>query len=186
MNAFFAVQSGEETLNFFNFSASGLYANKDNQYLAMPFSKEKNEVIVVRFRAPGYAGESGVEAKVRYWSISLGNDETKTVQTLADYELEANEDSFYYIVLDNSNSSIETTHSNLSSPDGMIRGLIVYRNMLTDEEYEFNFNLIPGFDYEKDIETQKASDYLGDFAPIGVRVSAERFAKIKRLETLFP
>ncbi len=186
MNAFFQVQSQEEVLHFFNFSASGLYANKDNQYLTLPFSKSEDEAIVIRFKSPAYARDKKETTDVRYWSISLGNDETKTVQTLADYELTVHEDGFHYVVLDHSNSNILTPHGQLKTPKEMERGLIIYRNMLTNEHYEFNFNRVPVFSYDKETKEQSASQFLGEYAPVGIRVSKERLMKTQALESLFP
>lgn len=185
MNAFFSVQSQEEVLQFFNFSASGLYANKDNQYLTMPFSKSKDEAIVIRFKSPTYPRKEKEVADVRYWSISLGNDETKTMQTLADHELTAHEDGFHYVVLGHSKPNIKTPHGQLKTPEGMERGLIIYRNMLTDEDFKFNFNLIPNFSHDQEKEEQSASLFLADYAPVGIRVSKERLEKTKELASFF-
>jgi hypothetical protein len=83
------------SIGAFNYNSSGNYPNKDNHYIVMPVVRKKEDVLVVRFKAPTHAMQLGDTSKnVRYYSLSKGNEYTKTSITMHDEQLKVSNDGF--------------------------------------------------------------------------------------------
>ena len=91
---YFVLNQSTE-LNSFHLKGSGLYPNKDNEYLAIPVTPGHG-VAVIRFKPPRV---EGANPDVRYWSISLGDDRSLNHWTFSDQDLKTADDGFVYLLV---------------------------------------------------------------------------------------
>lgn len=172
----------------FNLNSDGTYPNNDNHYLTMPIVRSNHDdVCVVKFRAPNYAHSSKdfPISDVRYFSISQGDELTYNYNTIADYQFKVNSDGFIYIVIANESEQLKTKAKTL----GMNfmpwvvneKMLLIYRNMLPNPNYKKATNSVPKLDKSKPIKEQTATNFIGNFAPIGFFFTMDSFLNSKTI-----
>lgn len=177
----------ENNIEFFRFSGIGLYQNLDNKYMFAPLLLGPNEVAIIRLIPPSYANTmSAIDtADVRYFSFGLGDSKTYNYVTAADFELKAAEDGYINIVIARKDTAILRKAHGLNFmewvPELKNRGLIVYRNLLTQPNYEYHFDKVPDLleHINRVFNTPYlyASTYLGNHAPQGKKMSKQQFLK---------
>ncbi len=182
ISQYYAAEPGTD-LYFYHFTLNGLYNNYDNQYLAMPLTPQPGEVFVLRFKAPGYAqtASQNSTADVRYWSINQGDNYTYTYNALKDADAHVAADGFVNLVIANFDSAITAKSTGLNKmPIAIHPGtkmFLVYRNLVTRQGFSGNMSQVPILDASNlaDYPNLHANDFIGNYAPVGKRMSRQDF-----------
>jgi hypothetical protein len=168
----FAHYKDPNNIGSYNFNPGGNYPNKDNHYITMPVVRKKDDILVVRFKAPGYATQLGDNSQqVRYFSLSQGNEYTNTSLTIHDELLRVNKDGYVYVVVANDNSEIKTKVNAMGInfmpwlyKDKLV---LILRHMLPAPGFTSSTREVPQFDKNKPAKDQVAQLTIGDYALVG-------------------
>jgi len=171
------------TIPFHAIDTKGYIENNDNRYLLSAITKAEEEVYVFRFKSPSFTtGPADInQTEVRYWSFNLGNSETYNFNALKDEDAILDEGGYVNIVLASTDLDIEKRAKELgynflewNMP--WKKGLILFRHMLANPNFEAQIDRVPAISEDMDdfAETE-AQHYLGDFAPRGIRMSKADF-----------
>lgn len=167
----------------YNFQADGNYPNKDNHYILMPVVQDKSKVLMVRFRPPVHATTLGdTTREVRYFSLSQGDEFTRTSLTLYDNQLRVAEDGFVYVAISRDTALLRETSSRLTVNTmlwyhGKYMTLIL-RHMLPAPSFANSTDHVPLFSPKLKREEQEAGRFIGNYALFGkyIKSSALRSA----------
>lgn len=181
ITSFFNVQMAlGSTIGFYNVNNNGLFANLDNQYLAAPITKRNDEVYIIRFKPPTHVSELwdiGDSKEVRFWSINQSTAQTTTELGWADKDfVVADSDGFVNIVIADDESELRTKAEGLNFMPWSVESgqmLLVYRNLVTHSDFAGNIAQVPLLDGSNlaNIQIQQAKNFIGEYAPIGMRMS---------------
>ena len=171
------------SIPFHSIDASGFIENNDNRYLLSAITKSNDEVYVFKFKSPTYTtGPDDInQTNVRYWSFNLGNSATYNFNAIKDEDAILDESGYVTIVLASKDADIEKRvgelgYNFLEWNMPWEKGLILFRHMLADPEFEAQIDNVPpiyeGMDDFTQVESQK---FMGDFAPQGIRMSKSDF-----------
>jgi len=170
---------------FYKFSGAFLYPNLDNYYLFTPITFNKNGVVMLRFKAPTFAlnNTQNSSADVRYFSICLSDAKTYTYSTTTDLQFKIAADGFINIVIATDDAALRARANGLNfvvlPPElrDNVKGVIVYRNLLTNPDFPYPMRLVPDITNNINISTilslstLQAQTYLNAYAPVGRRMS---------------
>ena len=164
--------------------------NNDNRYLLSAITKKEDEVYMFRFKSPSFtAGPEDInQTDVRYWSFNLGNSATYNFNALKDEEAMVDEDGYVHIVLASKDTEIEARvkelgYNFLEWNMPWEKGLILFRHMLANPDFEVQIDDVPPIkEGMKDFTSTEAQKYMGDFSPQGLRMKKRDFLKEYRLE----
>lgn len=180
----FLLQQGNN-IDFFRFSGAKLYQNFDNQYVFAPVKLGGDQVALLKVKAPQYAGNLSqiTNADMRYFSFCIGDAATYNYATLGDFQCKIASDGYIYLVIAREDAAIRAKAEGLNfitwHPALKNEGLIIYRNLLVNPEYPYNMGLVPdlveNLDKVLDTDFLKASKYLGDRVPQGMKMSKAEF-----------
>ena len=175
---------------FYKFSGVFLYPNLDNYYLFTPLTFNKNQVTMLRFKAPTFSEnntQNGLTA-VRYFSICLCDAKTYTYSTTTDLSFKiAASDGFVNIVIGDEDAALRAKAAGLNyillPPElkNNVKGLIIYRNLLTNPAFPYPMSLVPDISTNLtlpnllNISNLQAQTYLADYAPKGMKMSKAQF-----------
>jgi hypothetical protein len=89
-------------------------------------------------------------------------------------------DGFVYVAIGDRDLRSEAERRGYNFMDWKVsgtRGLILYRNLLTDSSYVHTIANVPCLDLANpsNIYTQDAKNFIGDYAPTGKKVSKQEF-----------
>lgn len=184
----FNIESNATNRQFFRVSAesTGNFANPDNQYLISPNVLGDNEVILLRWQAPLAAENFSnfEESDMRYFSMSLSNEASYNFKTISDSQLYVASDGFINLVIAREDAEIAEQAVGLNLlewPQALENeGYLLYRNLLTNENYDFNLDLCPALsgnflDFINDTDSFEAAQYLSNYAPQGLKMTKEAF-----------
>ena len=178
-----ANNSQHKTIPFHAVDKRGYIENNDNQYLMAAITKKEDEVYLFKIKAPSFTtGPENInQTQVRYWSFNLGNAATYNFNGLKDEDIVLDSDGYANIVLANEDSDIkQRSHAlgynfmewNMPHKDG----LILFRHMLANPNFEAQITDVPIFDtLNVDFTGVEAQKYIGDYSPQGVRMSKTDF-----------
>jgi len=180
----FSFYKKDSLIHSYNLKSDGTYPNNDNHYLTMPMIKQNpTDVCIVKFKAPKFPKTKNeiANSDVRYFSVSQGDELTYNMQTIADYQFLINPDGFIYIVIGNETEELKAKAKSLKinfmpwlTKDKM---LLIYRNMLPNENYKLGANSVPRMDKTKPAENQRGEIFIGEYSPTAFFFSAEKFMK---------
>lgn len=174
------------SIRFYKFSTDSFFSNYNTSYLAAGITKNPDEVYMIRFKPPSIP-ESITDysnSQTRYWSINQGDEDTQNFIGWKDSQfLIADSDSFVNIVIAEPTDEIVQHSDGLNFLPWSIPGdymAIIYRNVLQAADFPGNFNQIPTLSREslgglQDLNDLNAYNYIGDFAPVGLRMSKEDY-----------
>ncbi len=156
----------------YNFNSGGNYPNKDNHYIVMPVVRRKDDVLIVRFKAPTHATQLGdISQNVRYFSLSQGNEYTNTSITLFDEQLKISNDGFVYVVVANDKSDIRSKVNEMGInfmpwlyKDRLV---LILRHMLPAPSFKLSTREVPVFNNQRPAKGQEAQLVIGDYALVG-------------------
>lgn len=184
----FNIESNTSNRQFFRVSAesTGNFANPDNQYLVSPNILSDNEVILLRWQAPVAAENFSnfEESDMRYFSMSLSNESSYNFKTISDSELYVASDGFINLVIAREDSEIAEQAVGLNLlewPEALENeGYLLYRNLLTNENFDFNLDLCPALsgnflDFINEPGSFEAAQYLDNYAPQGLKMTKDAF-----------
>ncbi len=175
---------------FYKFSGAFLYPNLDNYYLFTPITFNKNQVVMMRFKAPSFAATTAQNGltDVRYFSICLCDAKTYTYSTTTDLSFKiADADGFVNIVIGDEDAAMRAKAAGLNyivlPPElkNNMKGLIIYRNLLTNPAFPYPMSRVPdltaivNLQNLLNISNLQAQTYLADYAPIGRKMSKDQF-----------
>lgn len=171
------------SIPFHAIDTKGFIENNDNRYLLSAITKKEDEVYVFKFKSPSYTtgSENINQTEVRYWSFNLGNSGTYNFNALKDEDALLDEDGFVNIVLANKDTEIEKQTKALgfnflewNMP--WEKGLILFRHMLADSNFEAQIDDVPPIkEGMKDFTPTEGERFMGEYAPQGIRMSKEDF-----------
>lgn len=171
------------SIPFHGVNDDGFIENNDNRYLMAAITKKEDEVYVFHFKAPTYTtGPENInQTQVRYWSFNLGNAATYNFNALKDEEAIMDENGIVRLVLANKDSEIEQRTEELgynfmewNMP--WKKGFILFRHMLANPNFEAQIEAVPPFQQGmNNMEAIEAHQFMGDYAPRGLRMSKEDF-----------
>lgn len=180
----YLLQEGNN-IDCYRFSGAGLYQNFDNQYLFAPITLNPDQVAIMKVKPPTFTSNISETAKkdVRYYSFGIGDAATYNYFTLSDFDCKIASDGFIYLVIGRDDPVLRKKAEGLNYLvwDKALnnKGLLVYRNLLTDDDYPYNLSLVPdlvqNIDKVFDTDVLRAKTYLGERSPQGVRMNREAF-----------
>lgn len=185
----FSHYTDPSNINAFNFDPGGNYPNKDNHYIVMPVVRKRNDLLVVRFKAPVFAKQLGDTTKeVRYFSISEGNEYTNTSITLNDEQLRVNSDGFVYVVVAKETRKIRTKLMEMGfnfmpwlHKDKLV---LILRHMLPSSGFKYSTGNVPQFDKGRPAKGQEAQMVIGDYALTGKFIRKSSWKSINSIGQL--
>lgn len=174
----------DNTLRFYHVTGVGQFPNADNQYLIGAVTRKAGQVVVLRFKPPTFpkdASEYGA-TQVRYWSLNEENPNTSTPIGLRDDQFKLARDGYVYVAIGDKSVRRAAVRRGYNFMPWLIRrqsGAIIYRNLVTDPSYPGRIDNVPAVDLsdEQNIYAQDASNFIGDYAPRGVKVGLKQFLK---------
>ena len=171
------------SLPFHAIDTRGYIENNDNRYLLAAITKAKDEVYHFRFKSPSFTTgwENIKHSQVRYWSFNLGNSASYNFNALKDEDARLDQDGFVNIVLASKDPEIEKRTEELgynflewNMP--WEKALILFRHMLAHPDFEAQIDDVPPIQEEMSSFSQiEAQNFMGDFAPQGIRMPKEDF-----------
>jgi len=175
------------SIGAFNYNSSGNYPNKDNHYIVMPVVRKKEDVLVVRFKAPTHAMQLGDTSKnVRYYSLSQGNEYTNTSITMHDEQLRVSNDGFVYVVVanDTREARAKANEMGINFMPWLYneRIVLILRHMLPSQGFRQSAREVPLFDNSRPAKGQEAQITIGDFALVGKFISKSAWKSYIRIE----
>lgn len=161
----------------------GYIENNDNRYLLAGITKKANEVFVFKFKSPTYTtGPTDInQTNVRYWSFNLGNAATYNFNGLKDEEIILDEQGYANIVLASKDAALQarTTALGYNFLEWNMpweKGLILFRHMLADPNFEAQIDKVPPISEDMtDFTSIEGQKFMGDYAPQGIRMSKTDF-----------
>jgi hypothetical protein len=177
------------TIGAFNYNSSGNYPNKDNHYIVMPVVRKKDDVLLVRFKAPTHAVQLGDTTKnVRYFSLSEGNEYTNTSITMHDEQLRVSNDGFIYVVVANDTKEARTKANemgvNFMPWMYKDRIVLILRHMLPSPGFKNSTREVPLFDNARAAKGQEAEQTIGDFALVGKFIGKSAWKSVSKIDQL--
>jgi hypothetical protein len=138
----------------------------------MPVVRKKDDVLVVRFKAPSHGTQLGdTTQNVRYFSLSQGNEYTNTSITLFDEQLKVSNDGFVYVVVANDKSEIRSKVNEMGInfmpwlyKDKLV---LILRHMLPAPPFKLSTREVPVFINSRPAKGQEAELAIGEYALIG-------------------
>jgi hypothetical protein len=168
-------------ISAYNFQSDGNYPNKDNHYIVMPVQRKKGQTLLVRFRPPSYTTVLGdVSKEVRYFSVSQGDEFTRTSLTLHDSQLSVADDGFIYIAVTKDTAELKTVK--LNSKINVMpwyhekQMVLILRHMLTAPYFANSTDHVPLFTNSRPAAEQASEKFIGDYALTGVYVQTSTLA----------
>ena len=171
------------TLPFHAIDTKGYIENNDNRYLLSAITKKQDEVFVFKFKSPSFTTgpENILESNVRYWSFNLGNAATYNFNAVKDEDAILDDQGFVNIVLASPDPVIEKRSKELgynflgwNMP--WQKGFILFRHMLAKEDFEAQIDDVPRIkEGMTEFMEMEAQNFMGDFAPQGIRMSKDDF-----------
>ena len=169
-------------IRFYNGNSGGLYPNEHNHYIAAPITKKDDEVYMIRFLAPTYVtDDSEIGTKdMRYFSINQGGVNTRNYSGIHDSQFIIAQDGYITLVIADDTAELREKAEGLnftpwSLPEGDDQMVLLYRNLVINEAFQFGTNSVPKLDRDNPIIEQAANFYMGDYAPIGLKMSVEDY-----------
>jgi len=173
-------------ISAYNFNSGGTYPNRDNNYITMPLErKRKDDVLIVRFKAPTHAQLLGDTTKqVRYYSLSQGNEYTNNAMTMYDNQLNVSKDGYTYIALANDTKEARAKASELGINFMPFRYekkiVLLLRHMLSSANFKNSTREVPIFIKGKPASEQGAENTIGDYALIGKFIKSANWNSFKQ------
>jgi hypothetical protein len=177
----------DDTLRFYHAGGGGQFNNADNMYLITAIKDGEGQVLLIRIKPPSYplTNDEYDRSDVRYWSVNEGDADTSTAFGMKDEEFKRARDGFVYIAI--GDPTIKTTaeergYNFMPWRAKRRKSVVLYRNMVTNPQFRANLSKVPEI-VPKDLLNKQnfyemnAKNYIGDYAPTGVKVSQKLFMR---------
>lgn len=185
----FSHFTNPESISAYRFDPGGNYPNKDNFYIIMPVVRKRNDLLIVRFKPPGFSNKLGdTTQNVRYFSISQGNEYTNTSITMHDEQLRVSNDGFIYVVVANDEQATRTKVNEMGinfmpwlNKDKLV---LILRHMLPSPAFKKSIREVPLFDKGFAALGQEAQLAIGEYALTGKFFKNSEWKSISRYTQL--
>ena len=187
---FAALLEAPKDVYFYRFSGIFLYPNFDNYYLFSPITFNKNQVVMLRLKAPTFPHSNADNdiSDVRYFSFCLCDDKTYTYKTTTDIECKiADADGYINLVIGEDDAALRTKAAGLNyivlptELQNNVKGLIIYRNLLTRTGFPYSMGKVPDVSQHITLENilnisnLQAQTYMSGYAPVGKKMTKAQF-----------
>ncbi len=193
LSPIFETTAGD-ALRFYHAAGSGQFNNADNIYLIAAVKGLRTDLdgLILRVKPPSFPVTSDQfdQAAVRYWSLNQGKSNTSTPYGMRDSEFRPARDGFVYIFIGGSDLAGPAARRGYNFMNWRADGgeaVLVYRNMLTVPQYRGSVARVPNLPPaqeaplppwdEATLAAYEASRHLGEYAPVGRKVSNKEFEK---------
>jgi hypothetical protein len=177
---------GGDALRFYHSVGGGQFNNADNLYLisAVKDVDGDNDVVILRVMPPSFpqTNEDFDQVDVRYWSFNQGNPDTSTSIGQRDGMFRPALDGCVYLVMGGESVRVKARlggYNYMPWQADKKEAVIIYRNMLTNAQYRGSILRVPELPKapwnEAQLVAYEASRYLGNYAPVGRKVTAQEF-----------
>lgn len=187
------VLSQDEKLEFVLVDGDAYFGNDDTNYLATDTNRAYGSLATIRWRAPTHAEtyDTQVEdydGEVRYWSMSVGDAEMTTPNTVADFECELT-DGFVHLLC-----GPEALRPRYEDVDGLTYlswngardPILIYRNQIAEPDFEGRLTKcdeLPGEVEDGQLNSTPvvqptgygAEQWIGEYAPTGRHYRVDDF-----------
>lgn len=185
----FYYNKKDSILHSFNLNSGGTYPNNDNHYLTMPMLRSnKDDVCIVKFRAPSYPKTKKAYKKcdVRYFSLGQGDELTHNLCTIADFQFITNPDGYIYVLIGDGNDDALINKAKSLKMNFMPwlvneKLLLIYRNMLPNPKFKFGTNSVKKINKAEPLPNQYGDNFIGNYSPIGFFFNKDVFLNSKAI-----
>lgn len=182
----------DSTLRFYHVEGSGQFNNADNLYLLNAVEKKRDEVLLLKLRAPSYGLDNSrpPNPEVRYWSFNQGNANSSTPTGMADHEFNVAKDGLTYIAIGDEaikQCAHKGGYNFMRWEAKSKRAVVLYRNLVTNPNFKGSINNVRVLSTLKEdpikgphdprINGMDAQRFIGPYAPTGMKVTEAEFMK---------
>ena len=153
----------------------------------MPVTLQANETALIRFRAPAVATDNTTRADLRYWSLSLGYEQSHTLITRYHDELKTDKGVVYLAIASGEPDAQLPSHWNYVRWPTNTPLMLVYRYIMPSSDFSDRIQKAPALPIKKLDPRQHAGLSMGDYSPSGqvVNKPLQRDDYIKWQESSF-
>ena len=174
----------DDTIRFYHAIGLGQFNNADNLYLISALKRLNNEVFLLRFKPPTFRldGTTDPNNDVRYWSITQSRKNTTSALGIKDADFKTAADGYVYIAIGDENIKGKAKKAGYNFMPWMVQDtslVLIYRNILGDPSFAGYLGKVPviSMSNPRNIFIQNARNYIGDYAPRGIKMSRLTFIK---------
>ena len=174
----------DDTIRFYHAIGLGQFNNADNLYLISALKRLNNEVFLLRFKAPTFRldGTTDPNNDVRYWSITQSRKNTTSALGIKDADFKTAADGYVYVAIGDENIKGKAKKAGYNFMPWMVQDtsmVLIYRNILGDPSFAGYLGKVPviSMSNPRNIFIQNARNYIGDYAPRGIKMSRLTFIK---------
>ena len=174
----------DDTVRFYHAIGLGQFNNADNLYLISALKRLNNEVFLLRFKPPTFRldGTTDPNNDVRYWSITQSRKNTTSALGIKDADFKTAADGYVYVAIGDENIKGKAKKAGYNFMPWMVQDtsmVLIYRNILGDPSFAGYLGKVPviSMSNPRNIFIQNARNYIGDYAPRGIKMSRLTFIK---------
>lgn len=174
----------DDTVRFYHAIGLGQFNNADNIYLISALKRLNNEVFLLRFRPPSFRGDGSTDPNndVRYWSITQVRKNTTAAFGIKDADFKKASDGYVYVAIGDENIKGKAKKAGYNFMPWSVQDtsmVLLYRNLLGNPSYAGYLGKVPviSMSSPKNIYIQNARNFIGDYAPQGIKMSRLTFIK---------
>ena len=174
----------DDTIRFYHAIGLGQFNNADNLYLISALKRLNNEVFLLRFKPPTFRldGTTDPNNDVRYWSITQSRKNTTSALGIKDADFKTAADGYVYVAIGDENIKGKAKKAGYNFMPWMVQDtslVLIYRNILGDPSFAGYLGKVPviSMSNPRNIFIQNARNYIGDYAPRGIKMSRLTFIK---------
>jgi hypothetical protein len=174
----------DDTIRFYHAIGLGQFNNADNIYLVSALKRLNNEVFLLRFRPPSFRPDGSTDPNndVRFWSVTQCRKNTTATIGIKDAEFKKAADGYVYIAIGDENIKGKAKKAGYNFMPWLVDDtsmVLIYRNLLGDPSFAGYLGKVPviSMSSPQNIFIQNARNFIGDYAPQGIKMSRLTFIK---------
>lgn len=174
----------DDTVRFYHAKGLGQFNNADNLYLISALKRLNNEVFLLRFKPPTFRHDGSTDPNndVRYWSITQSRKNTTSTFGIKDADFKIAADGYVYIAIGDENIKGKAKKAGYNFMPWTVQDtsmVLLYRNMLGNPSFAGYLGKVPviSMSSPRNIYIQNARNFIGDYAPQGIKMSRLTFIK---------
>lgn len=174
----------DDTLRFYHAIGLGQFNNADNIYLVSALKRLNNEVFLLRFKPPTFRADGSTDPNndVRYWSVTQVRKNTTAALGIKDADFKKAADGYVYIAIGDENIKGKAKKAGYNFMPWLVKDtsmVLLYRNLLGDPSFAGYLGNVPviSMSSPKNIYIQNARNFIGDYAPQGIKMNRLTFIK---------
>jgi hypothetical protein len=174
----------DDTVRFYHAIGLGQFNNADVIYLISALKRLNNEVFLLRFRPPSFRPDGSTDPNndVRYWSVTQIRRNTTATIGIKDADFKKAADGYVYVAIGDVNIKGKAKKAGYNFMPWLVQDtsmVLLYRNLLSDPSFAGYLGKVPviSMSSPKNIYIQNARNFIGDYAPQGIKMSRLTFIK---------